>query len=199
MQKLLISALFFAIVMTGCGDKNKVDTSNIRDYRPSDEGKYSVAHIPKANRLYMTYTPTETPQIDFEDIPLSNDLIEETLENCATYDVPPELAFSVMEVESNFQTDAVNPSGCYGLMQINDICTDWLSEELGITDLLDPEANIQAGVYILGTYLEKYDSTNKALMAYNLGPSGASTLWKQGIYSTSYTDKVLDKSKDVQH
>lgn len=199
MQKLLIFALFLALVMAGCGDKNKVDTSNIRDYRPSDEGKYSVAHMPKTNRLYMSYTPVETPLIDFEDIPLSNDLIEETLENCAIYDVPPELAFSVMEVESNFQTDAVNPSGCYGLMQISDICLDWLSEELGVTDLLDPKENIQAGVYILGTYLEKYDSTSKALMAYNLGPSGASTLWKRGIYSTSYTDKVLDKTKDVQH
>lgn len=199
MQKLLISTLFLAIVMTGCGDKNKVDTSNIWDYRPSDEGKYSVAHMPKTNRLYMSYTLVETPQINFEDIPLSNDLIEETLENCAAYDVPPELAFSVMEIESNFQTDAVNPSGCYGLMQISGICLDWLSEELGVTDLLDPEENIQSGIYLLGTYLEKYESTTKALMAYNLGPSGAGKLWRQGIYSTDYTDKVLDNIKDAQH
>lgn len=191
MQKLLVTALFLAIVMAGCGDKNKVDTSNIWDYRPSDEDKYSVAHMPKVSRLYMSYAPTEAPNIDFKHIPLSNDLIKETLENCAAYDVPPELAFSVMEVESNFQTDAVNQSGCYGLMQISDICTDWLSDELGITNLLNPNENVQAGVYILGTYLDKYDSTNKALMAYNLGPSGADKLWKQGIYSTSYTDKVL--------
>lgn len=196
MQKLIIIAIFFALALTGCGDKNKVDTSNIWDYRPSDEGKYSVAYIPKANRLYMSYTPVETPQINFEDIPLSNDLIEETLENCAAYDVPPELAFSVMEVESNFQIDAVNPSGCYGLMQISDICLDWLSEELGVTDLQDPEENIHAGVYILGTYLEKYDSSSKALMAYNLGPGGASKLWKQGIYSTGYTDKIFANMYD---
>lgn len=30
-------------------------------------------------------------------------------------------------------------------------------------------------------------------MAYNLGEAGAVNLWNQGIYSTEYTRKVLDR------
>ena len=76
-------------------------------------------------------------------------------------------------------------------MQINSINAEWLKDELGITDLLDARQNIQAGCYMLGMYLSEYDgNVNCALMAYNLGATGAKKAWSAGTYSTAYTDKV---------
>ena len=53
------------------------------------------------------------------------------------------------------------------------------------------EGNIEAGVYMIGQHLEAYGDTEKALMAYNNGPSGARRLWEAGTYQTDYTRKVM--------
>ena len=79
-------------------------------------------------------------------------------------------------------------------MQIHTINMEYLSSNIGTTDLIDPEQNIQAGAFILGGYLEKYSLTD-SLMAYNLGEGGAKRLWKQGIHETGYTNKVLENIK----
>ena len=79
----------------------------------------------------------------------------------------------------------------YGLMQINQKNHEWLSNAVGVTDFLDPYQNIQAGIYILGTLFEKYDDPHKVLMAYNMGESGASKLWDQGIYQSKYSQRVI--------
>lgn len=56
---------------------------------------------------------------------------------------------------------------------------------------LDARQNIQAGCYMLGMYLSEYEgNVNCALMAYNLGATGAKKAWSAGTYSTAYTDKV---------
>lgn len=76
-------------------------------------------------------------------------------------------------------------------MQINQKNHEWLSNAVGVTDFLDPYQNIQAGIYILGTLFEKYDDPHKVLMAYNMGESGASKLWDQGIYQSKYSQRVI--------
>lgn len=124
-------------------------------------------------------------------VPMDADLQLYTAEMCDLYDVPLELAYAVMQVESGYTASAKSPTGDYGLMQINGINAGWLKEELGVTDLLNAQQNIQAGCYMLGKYLRKYDgNVNCALMAYNLGEAGARKAWSTGTYSTVYTDKV---------
>lgn len=126
-----------------------------------------------------------------EEIPLSEELVQTALTACEQYEVPPQLLFAVMEVESGFQTDAQN-GACTGLMQIHSINLPYLQEQIGISDLSDPEQNIQAGAFILGGYLSRY-STEDSLMAYNLGEGGAKKQWEQGIHGTAYTEKVLNE------
>lgn len=124
-------------------------------------------------------------------VPLASELQSYTAEMCDLYDVPLELAYAVMQVESGFTVAAHSSTGDYGLMQINSINAGWLEDELGITDLLDARQNIQAGCYMLGKYLSEYEgNVNCALMAYNLGTAGAKKAWSAGTYSTAYTDKV---------
>lgn len=138
-------------------------------------------------------------------VPLDDDLQRYTEEMCDLYDVPLELAYAVMQVESRYTVDATSTTGDYGLMQINGINAGWLESELGVTDLLDARQNITAGCYMLGQYLEQYEGDiNHALMAYNLGAGGAAKAWKAGTRSTAYTDKVwkamielLEAERDV--
>lgn len=47
-------------------------------------------------------------------------------------------------------------------------------------------------MYLLGTHLINYEDTEKALMAYNMGPAGALQAWEAGITSTEYTEKVME-------
>lgn len=138
-------------------------------------------------------------------VPLDADLQQYTAEMCDLYEVPLELAYAVMQVESGYTVSATSSTGDYGLMQINSINAEWLESELGITDLLDARQNITAGCYILGQHLEQYEGDiNHALMAYNLGTGGAAKAWNAGTRSTAYTDKVwkamielLEAERDV--
>ena len=143
---------------------------------------------PVTCRLTIT---VKVPEVDkYRDIPLSHELQDVALAACEEYGVLPDVLYAVMEVESGYKVDAQNGS-CYGLMQIHTINMEYLSSNIGTTDLTDPEQNIQAGAFILGGYLEKYSLTD-SLMAYNLGEGGAKRLWKQGIHETGYTKKVLE-------
>jgi soluble lytic murein transglycosylase-like protein len=108
---------------------------------------------------------------------------------CEQYSVPYALALAMAEVESHFDPDAVSSTGDYGLMQINTINHAWLLEK-GI-DVQTYEGNIEAGIYIISGYLQTYEDTEKALMAYNCGPTGARRLWEAGTYQTNYTRKVM--------
>lgn len=126
-----------------------------------------------------------------EELPISEELVQTALAACQEYEVPPQLLFAVMEVESGFQTDAQN-GACTGLMQIHSINLPYLQEQIGIEDLSDPAQNIRAGAFILGGYLSRYDIAD-SLMAYNLGEGGAREQWEQGIHQTPYTQKILDR------
>ena len=54
-------------------------------------------------------------------VPLDAELQSYTEKMCDLYDVPLELAYAVMQVESGFTPAACSSTGDYGLMQINSI------------------------------------------------------------------------------
>ena len=120
---------------------------------------------------------------------LAYDLQELMQDRCERYSVPYALALAIAEVETHFDPDAVSPTHDYGLMQINQCNHEWL-QDLGM-DPLTYAGNIEAGVYIIGGYLDRYGDTEQALMAYNNGPTGARKLWDAGVYQTDYTREVM--------
>ena len=109
---------------------------------------------------------------------------------CMKYDVKEyyTLFLAQMYHESTFQTNAISVTNDYGLMQINKMNHEWLSEKLGINDFLNPYSNIEAGIYIMSNFLHKYNDVEKALVCYN-GGEGAVI---NGTHSTSYSKGVLD-------
>lgn len=129
------------------------------------------------------------------DLPLDEDLQTYTAIMCRFYDIEEhyELALAIMWQESNFKADAISITDDYGLMQINKCNHEQLKEKLGLVDLLDPWQNIEGGTYLLASLLSKYEDTEKVLMAYNLGPSLASSMWNNGTYSSNYSRAVMQK------
>lgn len=109
---------------------------------------------------------------------------------CAGYNLDFTLVMALIEYESNYQADAVSETNDYGLMQINHINHDWLTKTIGVTDYLDPYQNVRAGCFIFRKLFEKYQDADMVLMAYKMGETGASRLWKNGIFSTDYTESI---------
>jgi len=135
---------------------------------------------------YMEVQPeTEQEPELLYDVPMSDELQRYVREQAERQGVPFEIALAVIERESSYQPDAVSDTGDFGLMQINVCNHRWLYEELGITDVMDPEQNVEAGLYILGQAFQKYDDPDKALMAYNMGDSGMKAAWSKGRHSTA--------------
>lgn len=143
--------------------------------------------------IFCINPPSWRSHLHFEpcDIPLEPEVQEFVYYLCYTYEIDYYLVMGLIKTESGFRADAVSKNKDYGLMQINQVNFKWLNENLGITDLLDPYQNIKAGIYMLADLYGKYQSTERVLMAYHLGESGANALWRGGIYKTKYVETVL--------
>lgn len=186
MKRMLI-VLCFCMLASGCAPRTVIEDADPTE--PEIMLTLAEEPVPITYRVCAS-VKADKPAKVYRDIPLSHALQDVADRACEEYGILPDVLYAVMEVESGYQVDAQNGS-CYGLMQIHTINMEYLSSNIGTTDLTDPEQNIQAGAFILGGYLEKYSLTD-SLMAYNLGEGGAKRLWKQGIHETGYTKKVLE-------
>jgi soluble lytic murein transglycosylase-like protein len=99
----------------------------------------------------------------------SADLARLAEEASRRYGLDPALVLAVVGVESGFRPEAVSPKGAQGLMQL----MPRTAAALGVSDPLDPEQNLDAGVRHLESLLKLYGGDlTRALAAYNAG-SGA--------------------------
>ncbi len=128
----------------------------------------------------------------------------------AQYGVPPSLALGIASHESGFNPNAtnLNSNGTtdYGVMQLNTTTV----QTLGVANPLDPQQNIDAGVGLLASLLQKYNGDQQlALWAYASGSGSVSAAGSNTAnmpaaassfvnYVTSYTPPAsLDLSADA--
>lgn len=94
----------------------------------------------------------------------------------------PQLVFSVVDVESGFQAQAVSSAGAIGLMQVMPFWTRTLSTGQ-VNQLYEPAINVRYGCLILRHYLDiENGDLFRALGRYN-GSLGKNT----------YPDKIMER------
>lgn len=170
-------------------DEPKEETQgNIQvDTEPLVFGQYD-------DRIFTTEMSLDWGVGDLDFTPLDCNMPEEQQEFlfylCAGYNIDFTLAMAVIQQESSFRADIIAGND-YGLMQINTINHEWLTETIGVTDFTDPYENMRAGCFILRKLFERYQEPELVLMCYNMGETGAGRLWDKGVFSTNYTQKVL--------
>jgi soluble lytic murein transglycosylase-like protein len=106
------------------------------------------------------------------------------------YQLPPELIWAVIKVESNFRNRAVSKVGARGLMQL----MPRTAAAIGLRDPLDPEQNILGGAYYLRHLANRYrGDIYFTLAAYNAGPGTVQRYGGIPPYpeTLSYIRKVL--------
>ncbi len=151
--------------------------------------------------IYEGELPVEWDCGDLNFVPLNvsmdEDLQEFVFYLSTAYEMDFTFVMALIQHESCYDASAISATNDYGLMQINTINHPYLKETLGITDFLNPYDNIRGGMFILRKLFEKYEEPNKVLMAYNMGETGASRLWEQGIFESNYSNSVLEIQREL--
>ncbi|MDN5351231.1 MAG: hypothetical protein PWQ12_147 [Clostridiales bacterium] len=121
------------------------------------------------------------------------------------YDIPYSLVLSIIEMESNFQSDLVGSNQDRGYMQLIPNTERYLAttfgEELGLTydpeRIFEPEYNLALGIKYLDILSDNYgDDYNRILSEYNRGPGNLAKYYAENqTYVTSYSKKVLSVEK----
>ena len=108
----------------------------------------------------------------------------------AEYDIPEEIIFAVIKIESSFRASVTSPVGAMGLMQMMPDTFEWLTgnyhlgENLTTLSLYDPEINIKYGTYYLRYLKDKFGDWNTVLAAYNAGEGNVSKWLADERYSS---------------
>jgi len=192
----ILCTVFFIGYITGCGVERHTSAP---DEMPTPTA--AVTRVDLLDAPVPTTSPTPLPEPpEPEPVRWRDDIVTDgnllaydlqvVMQDAAEkYGVPYALLLAIADVESRFDPDAASSTNDHGLLQINRCNHDWLREE-GI-DPLTYEGNIEASARIISQHLENYGDTEKALMAYNCGATGARRLWDAGTFQTDYSRKVM--------
>jgi soluble lytic murein transglycosylase-like protein len=112
------------------------------------------------------------------------------------YGVDPLLVHSVIQVESNYDPNAISPKGAEGLMQL----MPQTSRMLGVGNSFDPGENIEAGVRYLKYLQDLYKDDRLALAAYNAGPGAVGKFKNVPPFpeTQKYVEKVGQRYLDAK-
>lgn len=173
---------------------------------PSNEIEYNTQELNCNTTAYTVPVEigcnleyTELKQYIYYDIDLPDELQEYTQEVCKEYGINYELVLAIMACESQYDSLAISKTNDYGIMQINECNFEHLRNTFGDNiDFMDAKDNITAGVYMLSLVKDYASNDTELLMCYNLGVNGAKRKWNAGIYTTPYTEKVLNQKESLK-
>ncbi len=141
---------------------------------------------------------------------LQLDRAEAVMEYSGRYDIPanlasavydialaegiePGLAFRLVHVESGFDLHAKSSAGAVGLTQVLPSTARFYDAGLTTTQLYDRDTNLRLGFRYLHDLLARYDDNlERALLAYNRGPSKVQELLAAGVNpGNGYAQSVM--------
>jgi len=133
-------------------------------------------------------------------------LKEYTYDVCQEKNLSHSLVLAIIYNESRFQAGAthLNTNGTtdWGLMQINDICFDFISERCGISqmsELLDPYVAIECGTELLEYHKDFTQDDSLALLRYQVGAGKYKKLTSSGTYTTSTHTFVMNIVEEYEN
>lgn len=132
------------------------------------------------------------------------DLSQYVLVMSYRYRVSPAFVLSVIQVESNFQTDAVSPKGAIGLMQLLPSTGKEIAERVGmewqgVHTLRDPKRNIELGLEYVVELRKRFKKPELVLLAYNMGPYALEKRLRAGEkLPMGYYEKVMQAMNEYR-
>lgn len=165
------------------------DTRNSRAELDSMRGELDLAtaQLERANKVIYYSSRYK----------IGADLAQAIFDIALAEGIEPELAFRLVQVESNFIEKATSPVGAIGLTQL--MLPTAASIEPGITrkEAYERKTNLRIGFRYLSGLLKRYDGDVKlALLVYNRGPAAVESLRQMGFDPTNgYDRKVSDGFK----
>ncbi|QQY80409.1 soluble lytic murein transglycosylase [Keratinibaculum paraultunense] len=98
------------------------------------------------------------------------------------FDVDPYLVAAIINVESNFNKDAISSKDARGLMQISPTTGKWASEVLTIENftldrLFEPDVNIMIGTWYINMLSKEFNNDLYLVLAAYNGGSGNVSKW----------------------
>lgn len=139
----------------------------------------------------------EPPRSGFLHNKFDNRFDEQILESCSKHGVDPHLVKAIIKAESNFNPRAVSPKKAQGLMQL----IPATAEIYGVTNIFDPESNINGGVEVLRDLIDYFDDIKLAVAAYNAGKNAVIKYnYTVPPYpeTTQYVKRVMNYYKDLK-
>lgn len=180
LKKLFISAAIVSIAML-IGPLPTARAKMIVYYYKDAQGTYHFTNKPKS-RHYRVYAIFGlNPKTDKEEIHRLADKYG------AQYELDACLIQALIEVESNYNVEAVSIAGAQGLMQI----MPETQKDLGVSKPFDPEENVHAGVRYLKDQIVRFGDLELALAAYNAGPEQVKKY--KGIPPFKETQEYVEK------
>jgi soluble lytic murein transglycosylase-like protein len=137
--------------------------SIVREGPPTPEAEAAAVLTPEPG-LLDDLRGRVRPQVAFSS---AADEFEDLIETTArAHQISPLLVKAVIQAESQFNPSAVSHKGAVGLMQVMPAT----ARAEGVTNLLDPRLNLEAGVRHLKKLLKSFnDDERLAVAAYNCG------------------------------
>jgi hypothetical protein len=191
-------AWLIVMIMLGCGGpktrpaarptthENK-ESRSLPEYDPKPKVRDETQKATKERRGSWSLTSDKV-----------NDVAEFVRENAEKYNLPEDLLFGIIWVESRFDERAVSPVGARGLMQLMPSTAKYLAECIqweGRTNSFSPEFNIAAGSYYIARLIREFNGNEDlALAAYNAGP----TKVRQWLTSDGLPDVSVEYASMVQ-
>lgn len=123
------------------------------------------------------------------------------VEECLIHSVDPLFVIAIIQAESNFEVEAVSPTGARGLMQIMPSTFRSMSNA---RRMFDPVENVRAGIrYLRHLYdkgFGKREGPEVLLLAYNQGPGNALRSMSSGEHteeSRVYVPRTMSIYKNL--
>lgn len=140
----------------------------IHSLEPSSSGAHGLAsfEVEFARATAALEAPERCPRT-VGNAPTTRSDFDRLIQAAATrHGVDADLVHAVIQAESGYNPNCRSSAGALGLMQL----MPGTARALGVSDPLDPEANIEGGVKYLRQQLDRFHDVDLALAAYNAGP-----------------------------